>query len=99
MKMEYSSASTFRLPEKMTVPIYMIGAGTGIAPFRSFWQHFEKLRASHQADNVEAHLIFGCRNSELDHIYQAEIDQLQRDGVLKSFHLALSRQANVPKVR
>ncbi|GAV04593.1 hypothetical protein RvY_14857-1 [Ramazzottius varieornatus] len=91
------TASTFRLPEKMTVPIYMIGAGTGIAPFRSFWQHFEKLRASHRADNVEAHLIFGCRNSELDHIYQAEIDQLQRDGVLTSFHLALSRQANVPK--
>ena len=82
----------------MTVPIYMIGAGTGIAPFRSFWQHFEKLKASHQADKLEVHLIFGCRNADLDHIYHAEIAQLQQDNTLRTFHLALSRQQGVPKV-
>ena len=31
-------AKTFRMPEDGTVPIIMVGPGTGIAPFRSFWQ-------------------------------------------------------------
>ena len=31
-------AKTFHMPEDGTVPIIMVGPGTGIAPFRSFWQ-------------------------------------------------------------
>lgn len=31
-------AQTFHLPEDGTVPVIMVGPGTGIAPFRSFWQ-------------------------------------------------------------
>ena len=32
-------AHTFHMPEDTTVPIIMVGPGTGLAPFRSFWQH------------------------------------------------------------
>jgi sulfite reductase alpha subunit-like flavoprotein len=32
-------APSFYLPEDRTAPVIMVGPGTGIAPFRSFWQH------------------------------------------------------------
>ena len=31
-------APSFHLPEEGNVPVIMVGPGTGIAPFRSFWQ-------------------------------------------------------------
>lgn len=31
-------AHTFHMPEDSTLPVIMVGPGTGIAPFRSFWQ-------------------------------------------------------------
>lgn len=34
----FCRAHTFHMPEDGTVPVIMVGPGTGIAPFRSFWQ-------------------------------------------------------------
>ena len=34
----YYRAPAFHLPEDGTRPIILVGPGTGIAPFRSFWQ-------------------------------------------------------------
>lgn len=34
-------ATSFRLPTDKNVPIIMVGSGSGIAPFRSFWQQRE----------------------------------------------------------
>lgn len=33
------SAPNFHLPSDVTKSLVLVGPGTGIAPFRSFWQH------------------------------------------------------------
>lgn len=39
------SAPSFHLPKDYTKPIILIGPGTGIAPYRAFWQHWEHLKS------------------------------------------------------
>jgi len=76
----------FRLPTDSNTPIIMIGAGTGIAPFRAFLQ--ERMVTGATGKNW---LIFGCRNSGSDFIYQDELQQFQVRGLLNRFNVAFSR--------
>merc|ERR1712126_428527 len=59
--------SALRLPEK-DVPIIMVAAGAGVAPFRGFW---EELRKGPQS--APAALFFGCRHPEQDWIFKEEM--------------------------
>jgi len=60
----------FRLPEDPSTPVIMIGPGTGIAPFRGFYQAIE---AEKETRRRPAMLFFGCRN-EQDYLYQSELE-------------------------
>lgn len=77
----------FRLPENGDTPIIMIGAGTGIAPFRAFMQQRETDGA--QGGNW---LVFGNRKFTDDFLYQAEWLQYRKNGLLTRYDFAWSRQ-------
>ena len=76
----------FRLPEDDNVPVVMISAGTGIAPFRAFLQE----RSARQAKG-NAWLIFGERNSKSDFLYQEELLAYKSSGVLSELSTVFSR--------
>lgn len=44
-------------------------------------------------------LLFGCRDSETDHLYKVETLKLRLDGILGDVKAAYSRQPGKPKVR
>ncbi|MGE0005446.1 MAG: assimilatory sulfite reductase (NADPH) flavoprotein subunit [Parvibaculaceae bacterium] len=75
----------FRLPGG-DAPIIMIGAGTGVAPYRAFLQEREALGAG-----GKSWLFFGDRNSDSDFLYQTEWQGFLKDGVLTHMNVAFSR--------
>uniref|UniRef100_A0A1B0CIF3 nitric-oxide synthase (NADPH) n=1 Tax=Lutzomyia longipalpis TaxID=7200 RepID=A0A1B0CIF3_LUTLO len=89
------SASSFHIPKDITKPIILIGPGTGIAPFRSFWQEWEVKQIEGVAP-PKVWLLFGCRNSSVD-LYRDEKEEMVKKKVIDRVFLALSREKNVPK--
>ena len=75
----------FHLPSDENIPVICIGAGTGVAPFRSFWQDVSmKLRKGKTA------IYFGCRNAP-EHLYFDEKEELLQKGVIQTSKVAYSR--------
>jgi sulfite reductase (NADPH) flavoprotein alpha-component len=80
------SAKHFRQPEDPSVPVIMVGPGTGIAPFRAFLQEREVLGAP-----GKTWLFFGDRNRATDFLYEEEINAWRGKGVLHRLDTAFSR--------
>lgn len=76
----------FRLPVDGDTPIIMIGAGTGVAPYRAFVEH--RKEHGHKGDNW---LIFGDRNLSSDFLYQLEWLRYRKEGFLNRIDAAFSR--------
>uniref|UniRef100_A0A8D0L3Z9 Nitric oxide synthase 3 n=1 Tax=Sphenodon punctatus TaxID=8508 RepID=A0A8D0L3Z9_SPHPU len=90
-------APSFRLPEDPTAPCILVGPGTGIAPFRGFWQQRLHDVETKGAPLGEMTLVFGCRCPHLDHIYRKETLEAQQRGVLSRVLTAFSRDPDMPK--
>jgi sulfite reductase (NADPH) flavoprotein alpha-component len=77
---------SFRLPEDPSVPIIMIGAGTGVAPYRAFLQERELVGSV-----GKNWLVFGERNFTVDFLYQTEWQKYLKNNVLTRMDVAFSR--------
>jgi sulfite reductase (NADPH) flavoprotein alpha-component len=76
----------FRLPQNGETDIIMIGAGTGIAPFRAFVEERVELGAAGRN-----WLLFGNPHFTTDFLYQAEWLQHLKKGTLSRLDVAFSR--------
>lgn len=76
----------FRLPDDPERDIIMIGAGTGVAPFRGFVQ--ERAAADAPGRNW---LLFGNPHFRSDFLYQIEWQAALKGGTLHRLDLAFSR--------
>ncbi len=76
----------FRLPADPNRSVIMIGPGTGVAPFRGFLQEREALGAV-----GKNWLFFGHRNFTHDFLYQLEVQDWLKNGVLNRLDVAFSR--------
>eukprot|EP00931_Biecheleriopsis_adriatica_P091682 TRINITY_DN65568_c0_g1_i1.p1 TRINITY_DN65568_c0_g1~~TRINITY_DN65568_c0_g1_i1.p1 ORF type:complete len:683 (+),score=176.56 TRINITY_DN65568_c0_g1_i1:89-2137(+) len=86
----YARASTFRLPRRTTTPIIMLGAGTGLAPFRGFAREFR----AEQGSRTRTLLFFGCTKQNEDFIYREELEEAVKmePPALKELVTAFSRE-------
>jgi cytochrome P450/NADPH-cytochrome P450 reductase len=79
----------FRLPADPSVPVIMIGPGTGLAPFRGFLQERAALKAKGATLGL-AMLFFGCRHPEQDYLYAEELKAFTADSITE-LYTAFSR--------
>nr|XP_026494938.1 nitric oxide synthase isoform X1 [Vanessa tameamea] len=90
-------APTFRMPQDVSVPLILVGPGSGIAPFRGFWHHRRyQIKDSNSKKPGPIFLLFGCRYKGMD-LYKDEKEQAIADGVLTKALVALSREEGVNK--
>lgn len=82
----FTPNKVFRVPDDNSLPMIMVGPGTGIAPFRAFLQEREHRNAS-----GKNWLFFGDRNAATDFIYREELEAMQQRGLLTRLDLAFSR--------
>jgi NADPH-ferrihemoprotein reductase len=80
----------FRPPKDSTVPLIMVGPGTGVAPFRGFLQE-RRARAAKGAKLGESWLFFGNWREDWDFLFEEAFRGFAADGTLSHLCLAWSR--------
>jgi sulfite reductase (NADPH) flavoprotein alpha-component len=88
VKIYVQKAKRFGLPADPSIPIIMIGPGTGIAPFRAFLQ--ERMASKAPGRNW---LFFGHQRSDYDFFYEQELTAMKAARVLNRLTLAWSRDS------
>jgi NADPH-ferrihemoprotein reductase len=88
----FTRPSTFRLPLDCSLPIILVGPGTGIAPMRALLQERAHQRRTLDLKVGPNILYFGCRNASTDFLYEDELRRLQAEGDIAQLNLAFSRQ-------
>ncbi len=80
----------FRPPTDPGIGMIMVGAGTGLAPFRGFLQEraAQKARGESLAPSL---LFFGCRNPDTDNLYADEMAEFEKTADVRVY-TSFSRQ-------
>lgn len=79
----------FKLPSDPNAAVIMVGPGTGIAPFRAFLQEREAKDAK-----GKNWLFFGDRHFSTDFLYQTELLNYHKKGLLTKLNVAFSRDTD-----
>ncbi|XP_071820437.1 NADPH-dependent diflavin oxidoreductase 1-like isoform X2 [Apostichopus japonicus] len=75
----WTRKGTISFPQDPTIPVIMVGPGTGVAPFRSFINE-------RSCENVTANILFyGCRSKFKDFYCESEWATLTDSGKLQVF--------------
>jgi sulfite reductase (NADPH) flavoprotein alpha-component len=86
LRVYVQKAQHFGLPADPSIPIIMVGPGTGIAPFRAFLH--ERMATKAPGRNW---LFFGHQRHDYDFFYEDELAGMKAAGVLTRLSLAWSR--------
>lgn len=89
VKVYVQKAHAFGLPADPSVPIIMVGPGTGVAPFRAFLH--ERMITKAPGRNW---LFFGHQRRDHDYFYEHELNGMKASGVLTRLSLAWSRDGD-----
>src|SRR5215212_8379643 len=89
LRVYVQKAHGFALPSDPTLPIVMIGPGTGIAPFRAFLLDRQATGAA-----GKNWLFFGHQRSDCDFFYSEELNGMKTSGLLTRLSLAWSRDGD-----
>lgn len=77
--------TTFKLPVNPAIPIILVAAGSGIAPFRAFIQERARLKSLGR-DVGQMVLFFGCQNQH-DFLYQDEFNKFTKGPLAGIFRI------------
>lgn len=80
-----ASGDSFRLPLDPEVPVILVSAGTGVAPFRGV-----VLDRMHTGERGPLLSYFGCDHPDVDYLHRAEMEAAQAAGAV-SMRPAFSR--------
>ncbi|XP_069469826.1 methionine synthase reductase [Ambystoma mexicanum] len=87
-------SNSFHLPADPSVPILMVGPGTGISPFIGFLQERSKLREQYPDWNFgSTWLFFGCRHHDKDYLFKEELRCFIKNGTLTHLKICFSRNS------
>lgn len=89
LRVYVQKAHAFGLPADPSVPVIMVGPGTGIAPFRAFLH--ERMAIKAPGRNW---LFFGHQKRDHDFFYEDELNAMKAAGVLTRLSLAWSRDGD-----
>lgn len=78
------SQAAFHPPESLEVPIIMVCAGTGLAPFHGFLQDraLKVAAAPEGTKPAPALLFFGCDHPNVDYLYKDELAKWEGQGIV-----------------
>ncbi|WP_063733653.1 bifunctional cytochrome P450/NADPH--P450 reductase [Streptomyces sp. RTd22] len=68
---------TFRLPEDTDIPVILVSAGTGLAPFRG-----AVLDRLHAGSTGTLLCYFGCDHPDVDYLHRDELERAEAAGVV-----------------